>query len=253
MEDETREREETREDKEKKAGAHPASGAGAASAPGEEAAAASGGGPAPGPGGLAGASTGGEAEASGGETPGPPGEAEAEDPRERRRRELHRLTKRELEEQMLELEEKLAEAQARAREYLEDAQRQKAELENYRKRMIREQTRIVEQANRNLIAGLLPVIDNLEKALEACRDREDPLAKGVRMVYEQFMDILRKEGLEEINPHGHPFDPAECEAVTTVVSDDHEDETVVEVHQKGYRYKGNLLRPARATVSKCRE
>ncbi|WP_287154976.1 nucleotide exchange factor GrpE [Candidatus Solincola tengchongensis] len=190
--------------------------------------------------------------------PGPSGSGtgsvkdEAEDPREKRRRELHRMTKKELEEAYLDLEERVGEAQAKAREYLEDAQRQKAELDNYRKRMIREQTRIVEQANRHLIAGLLPVIDNLEKALEACPDREDSLAVGVRMVYQQLMDILKKEGLEEINPHGHPFDPAECEAVMTVVSDDHEDETVVEVHQKGYRYKGSLLRPARATVSKCK-
>jgi len=261
MKDETRESKEAREEKKKKAGAAPASGEGLESAPGEGAASASGGGATPGSkspvgpdaGKAVGPDAGSDAAAPGAETDGHPGpgEAEAEDPRERRRRELHRLTKKELEDQMLELEEKLAEAQARAREYLEDAQRQKAELENYRKRMIREQTRIVEQANRNLIAGLLPVIDNLEKALEACQDREDPLAKGVRMVYEQFMDILRKEGLEEINPRGHPFDPAECEAVMTVVSDDHEDETVVEVHQKGYRYKGSLLRPARATVSKC--
>lgn len=258
MMDETRERKETREEKDKKAGAAPASGEGFTPACGGEATA-SGGEDTPGPkspgrpdaGKAVGPDAGSDAAAPGAGTAGHPGEAEAEDPRERRRRELHRLTKKELEEQMLELEEKLAEAQARAREYLEDAQRQKAELENYRKRMIREQTRIVEQANRNLIAGLLPVIDNLEKALEACSDREDPLAKGVRMVYEQFMDILRKEGLEEINPRGHPFDPAECEAVMTVVSDDHEDETVVEVHQKGYRYKGSLLRPARATVSKC--
>ncbi|MGQ9705253.1 MAG: nucleotide exchange factor GrpE [Actinomycetota bacterium] len=253
MRDETKERKEAQEEKEMAAEAPRASGEGSTSASGEGVAAASGEGRAPGPGGPAGPSGGEEPEASGRGTPGPPGEAKAEDPRERRKRELHRLPKKELEEKMLELEEKLAEAQARAREYLEDAQRQKAELENYRKRMIREQTRIVEQANRNLIAGLLPVIDNLEKALEACRDREDPLAKGVRMVYEQFLDILKKEGLEEINPHGHPFDPSECEAVMTVVSDDHEDETVVEVHQKGYRYKGNLLRPARATVSKCRE
>lgn len=180
-----------------------------------------------------------------------PTKVEEEDPREKRRRELHRMTKKELEEAYLDLEEKLAEAQAKAREYLEDAQRQKAELDNYRKRMIREQTRVVEQANRALIAGLLPVIDNLEKALESCPDRENSLAVGVRMVYQQLMDILKKEGLEEINPHGHLFDPAECEAVMTVVSDDHEDETVVEVHQKGYRYKGSLLRPARATVSKC--
>ncbi|MDI6873304.1 MAG: nucleotide exchange factor GrpE [Actinomycetota bacterium] len=217
--DETREKKDTLKEQEEKAGAAPASEGEAVSASGP------------------GASE-------------DPGKAGAEDPREKRRRELHRLTKRELEDAFLELEEKLGEAQAKAREYLEDAQRQKAELENYRKRMIREQTRIVEQANRSLISGLLPVIDNLEKALEACPDREDSLAVGVRMVYQQLMDILKKEGLEEINPHGHPFDPAECEAVMTVVSDDHEDETVVEVHQKGYRYKGSLLRPARATVCK---
>ncbi len=170
---------------------------------------------------------------------------------EKRRRELHHLTKKELEDLVVELEKRLEEAERKAREYLDDAQRQKAELDNYRKRMIKEQSRIIETANRSLIAGLLPVIDNLEKALESCEGRDDALAKGVAMVYEQLVAALKKEGLEEINPHGHPFNPEECEAVMAVVSDDHEDETVVEVHQKGYRFKGALLRPARATVSKC--
>ncbi|NPV59367.1 MAG: nucleotide exchange factor GrpE [Actinobacteria bacterium] len=176
------------------------------------------------------------------------GEAEGS---EKRRKELHHLTKKDLEEMVIALEGRLEEAERRAKEYLDDAQRQKAELENYRKRMIKEQSRIIETANRSLIAGLLPVVDNLEKALESCEGREDALARGVAMVYEQLMEVLKKEGLEEVNPHGHPFDPEECEAVMAVVSDDHEDETVVEVHQKGYRYKGSLLRPARATVSKC--
>jgi molecular chaperone GrpE len=117
--------------------------------------------------------------------------------------------------------------------------------------MIREQTRIIDQANRSIITALLPVIDNLEMALASSGDRDDPLAQGLRMVYEQLMALLKQEGLEEINPHGHRFDPEVCEAVMAVVSDDHEDETVVEVHQKGYKYKGNLLRPAKATVSKC--
>ncbi len=169
----------------------------------------------------------------------------------KRRRELHHLTKKELEEMVVALEERLEEAERKAREYLDDAQRQKAELDNYRKRMIKEQSRIIETANRSLIAGLLPVIDNLEKALQSCEDRDDALKRGVSMVYEQLVTALKKEGLEEINPHGHPFNPEECEAVMAVVSDDHDDETVVEVHQKGYRYKGTLLRPARATVSKC--
>ncbi len=183
-------------------------------------------------------------------------EGAAEAPREdegseKRRRELHHLTKKELEEMIIALEGRLQEAERKAREYLDDAQRQRAELDNYRKRMIREQSRIIETANRSLIADLLPVIDNLEKALQSCEGRDDALARGVAMVHEQLMSILKREGLEEINPHGHPFDPEECEAVMAVVSDDHEDETVVEVHQKGYRYKGSLLRPARATVSKC--
>lgn len=172
-------------------------------------------------------------------------------PMEERRRQLHGLTKKELEETVLELEGRLEDAQTKAKEYLDDAQRQKAELENYRKRMVREQTRIIEQANRSIVASLLPVIDNLELALGSCGDRDDPLARGVRMVHEQLMAFLKQEGLEEINPHGHRFDPEVCEAVMAVVTGDHEDETVVEVHQKGYRYKGNLLRPARATVSKC--
>jgi molecular chaperone GrpE len=178
-------------------------------------------------------------------------EKKAADPIDELRRGLHGLTKKELEDKVVELAGRLKEEETRAKEYLDDAQRNRAELENYRKRMLREQTRIIEQANRSFITALLPVIDNLEMALESCGDRDDGLAQGVRMVYEQMMALLKKEGLEEINPQGHPFDPEECEAVMAVMSDDHEDETVVEVHQKGYRYNGSLLRPARATVSKC--
>ena len=179
------------------------------------------------------------------------GTGKAEDSHAGRLRELQRLHKKDLEEMVLGLEERLKETEAKAGEYLDDAQRQRAELENYRKRMIREQTRVIDQANRSLIAGLLPVIDNLEKALASCKGREDSLSQGVRMVYEQLMAFLSQQGLEEIDPQGHPFDPEVCEAVMAVVSDDHEDETVVEVHQKGYSYKGSLLRPAKATVSKC--
>lgn len=175
-----------------------------------------------------------------------------EDDHAERRRELQHLQKKDLEDKVIELEERLKESEVKAGGYLDDAQRQKADLENYRKRMIREQTRIIDQANRSLVAGLLPVIDNLEKALESSAGREDRLSQGVRMVYEQLMTFLGQQGLEEIDPHGHPFDPEVCEAVMAVVSDDYEDETVVEVHQKGYKYKGSLLRPAKATVSKCR-
>lgn len=184
------------------------------------------------------------------ETAAAPGSeaAEVEDPV---RRELKGLSRKQLEDKVVELMGKLEGERKKADEYKEDLQRKQAELENYRKRMVREQTRIIEQANSRLIAQLLPVIDNLEKALESSGTGGEQLTKGVRMVYEQLIDLLKKEGLEEINPLGRPFDPEVCEAVMTVVSDDHEDETVVEVHQKGYKYRGNLLRPARASVSKC--
>jgi len=174
--------------------------------------------------------------------------AEVEDPV---RRELKGLSRKQLEDKVVELMGKLEGERKKADEYKEDLQRKQAELENYRKRMVREQTRIIEQANSRLIAQLLPVIDNLEKALENSEASGEQLTKGVRMVYEQFADLLNQEGPEETNPLGRPFDPQVCEAVMTVVSDDHEDETVVEVHQKGYKYRGNLLRPARASVSKC--
>lgn len=160
-------------------------------------------------------------------------------------------SREQLEEEVARLEAELREATDKCREYLDDLQRLQAEFENYRKRMLREQTKIIEQANRGLVAKLLPVVDHLEMALKFSESREDRLAEGVRMVYEQLMKLLREEGLEEINPEGHPFDPNVCEAMMTVISEDHEDETVVEVHQKGYKFKGSLLRPARATVSKC--
>ncbi len=166
----------------------------------------------------------------------------------------HRLTKKELEEKVEELETKSKAAEEQAKDYLDSLQRLKAEFDNYRKRMIKEQTAIIESANSELVARLLPVVDNMERALDAAdKEASGGLYEGIRMVYNQLMEVLSKEGLETIDPQGQPFDPRECEAVNALISDDHEDNTVVEVHQKGYKWKGKLLRPAMATVSKCRE
>jgi molecular chaperone GrpE len=164
---------------------------------------------------------------------------------------LSKTAKDELAASMGELEAKLDEERAKSREYLDDARRHKAELENYRKRMIREQTRIIEQANCDLIRKLLPVIDDLEKAVQVAEGHEDQVADGIRMVYENLMKVLKQEGLEEIDPKGERFNPEHCEAVMATMSEEHADDTVLEVHQKGYKFRGNLLRPARATVSKC--
>jgi molecular chaperone GrpE len=161
-----------------------------------------------------------------------------------------KLTKDQLAAMAVELEAKLEEERARSREYLSEAQKQRAELENYRKRMIREQTRIIENANAGLIKKLLPVIDDMEKAVEVAKGHKDQVADGIRMVYENLMNVLQQEGLEKIDPKGEHFNPETCEAVMAMVSKEHPDETVLEVHQKGYKFKDQLLRPARATVSK---
>lgn len=150
------------------------------------------------------------------------------------------------------LRENLKEKEEQAAEYLDTLQRLKADFENFKKRAIKEQTEFLEVASRNLIQELLPVIDNLERALKASKESNDfeALSKGVEMVYAQLMDALKKAGVSEICPHGEEFDPCRHEAVMQVESKKHADNTVVDVLQKGYLLRGRLLRPAAVKVSK---
>ena len=135
-------------------------------------------------------------------------------------------------------------------ELLDSLMRLKADFENYRKRMMREQTRIVETAEAELVKRLLPVIDNLERAL-ANSGEEQPkgLREGVEMVLGQMMEVLVGEGLEVIDPEGEPFDPEHHEAMMVVETGECPEDTVIEVVQKGYRFGGILLRPAMVKVS----
>ncbi len=165
----------------------------------------------------------------------------------------HKPTKHDIEVELDEARRALESAEARATEYLESLQRMKAEFENYRKRMVREQTHFLETANADLVTKLLPVLDDLELALQHAVESgvADGLTDGLRLVYVKFLELLKKEGLEEINPEGSPFDPQEAEAMMAVPSADHEDCTVLQVLKKGYRWRGKLLRPAMVTVSQC--
>jgi molecular chaperone GrpE len=149
------------------------------------------------------------------------------------------------------------EDQSRADELLRENQeltdslkRLKADFENYRKRMLREQTRILESAEADLIKKLLPAVDNLERAIASAHsDEPSPLRDGVQMVHDQVLEILKKEGLEVIDPEGEPFDPEHHEAMMVVETEECPEDTVVEVVQKGYRFGGILLRPAMVKVS----
>ena len=133
---------------------------------------------------------------------------------------------------------------------LDSLQRLKADFDNYRKRMLKEQTRILETAEADLLKKLLPVIDNLERALASSGDGDETgLRQGVAKVLELMLDTLGKEGLEAIDPAGEPFDPEHHEAMMVVETDDCPEGTVVDVVQRGYRFNGVLLRPAMVRVS----
>ena len=133
--------------------------------------------------------------------------------------------------------------------YLDLAQRVQADFENYRKRAVREQERLVAHAHERLVRELLPILDDLERALEAAeRHEEAQLVDGVKLVEQSLRTALRKEGLAEIETNG-AFDPHVHEALLTQPSDDVESGSVLEVVQRGYRVGDRVLRPAKVIVA----
>src|SRR5918995_4789032 len=133
-------------------------------------------------------------------------------------------------------------------ELIDTLQRVKAEFDNYRKRAARDQASLVARAHERLVKELLPVLDDLERALEAAEAHEEAkLEEGVALVARSFADVLRKEGLEEVETEGK-FDPHVHEALLSQPSEV-EEGAVIEVIQKGYRLGDRVLRPARGLVS----
>lgn len=134
-------------------------------------------------------------------------------------------------------------------EYFELAQRVQADFENYRKRAMRDQERLVTHAHERVVRELLPVLDDLERALEAAeRHEEARLLEGVQLVEKALRTVLEKEGLVEIDTDG-AFDPHVHEAVLAQPRDGAETGSVVEVLQRGYRLGDHVVRPARVIVA----
>jgi molecular chaperone GrpE len=131
-------------------------------------------------------------------------------------------------------------------EYIAHLQRTQAEFDNYRKRMLRDQTAHLERATGSLIEQLLPVLDSFELALNSAGTDVERLRKGVELVYGEFLGALEKAGLERIEALGKPFDPEEHEAVMHVEDDE---PGVRDVVRTGYRFKGRVLRPAMVKVA----
>jgi molecular chaperone GrpE len=131
---------------------------------------------------------------------------------------------------------------------LNDLKRVAAEFENYRKRAARDQADLAVRANERLVKALLPVLDDLGRALDAAEEHEEAkLEEGVRLVHRQLSELLRKEGLAEIETDGE-FDPYVHEALLTQPSEAPEG-SVIDVVQKGYRLGERVLRPARVVVA----
>ncbi len=147
-----------------------------------------------------------------------------------------------------ELERRLGEAEAERDERLADLKRLAADFDNYRKRAVRDQENLVARAHERLMKALLPVLDDIERALVAAGEHEEAkLHEGVELVARELREAVKREGLEEIETDGR-FDPHVHEALLSQPSE-REEGAVIEVLQKGYRLGDRVLRPARVVIS----
>jgi molecular chaperone GrpE len=152
-----------------------------------------------------------------------------------------------------ELEAQLAAAREEARANHDRWVRERADSENLKKRSARERADTVKYGTEQLLKELLPVVDNLERAIEHARGGGNgaPLVEGVALVLKGLLEVLERQGVTRVAAKGTPFDPAHHQAMAQVESAEHEPNTVVEEHQRGYRLHDRLLRPALVTVAKA--
>ena len=142
----------------------------------------------------------------------------------------------------------LADVQRERDEYLDLARRAKADFENYRKRAAKDAQAAERRGKAVLARELVPVLDNLERALKSA-EGDSELAKGVALVLNELEGTLQRAGVESYDPSGEPFDPTWHEALSTQPRDGTESGIVIETLERGYRLDGQVLRPARVVVS----
>jgi len=146
------------------------------------------------------------------------------------------------------LQDELAKTKAQCDEYLDLAQRKQAEFANYRRRTEGVRQEAFDDGRRDAIDKLLPIIDNLERALAAAGESEEGLKAGVEMVLRQTKETFAKMGVEEIDPLGQPFDAELHNAVMQGSEDEGEPGTVCAVFQKGYKLGSRVIRHAMVKV-----
>lgn len=127
--------------------------------------------------------------------------------------------------------------------------RARAEFDNYRKRVSRDMDQLRKTAAESLIRDMLPVVDNLERALAHADQKDNPLVQGVDMVMKQFASVLTGRGLEPVPALGVAFDPNVHEALAYQPSDEHPENTVMLEYERGYKLGDQIIRPAKVVVS----
>ena len=160
----------------------------------------------------------------------------------------------ELQKKLASVEDQIEAAKKEASEATERMMRLQADWENYRRRTAAERLAEKERAAEGLVSNLLPVIDDIERAIEhaGATDENEQLKQfvdGVSAVHTKLLAVLSKEGVEPIDPAGEPFDPLSHQAVGRVEDKDAYDETVAQVYQKGYKMGDKVIRTAMVTVS----
>jgi molecular chaperone GrpE len=157
-----------------------------------------------------------------------------------------------IEQIITELEERAQKLEQDKREIHDRLLRTAADFENYKKRAKREIEDGSREGRDNLVKELIPVIDNLERAIKHA-NAEDPLAKGVTMVERQLLQVLEKFGVKRFSALGEPFDPAQHDAIQQVETADIAPGTVAQEYAAGYTSNGRLIRPAMVAVAKAPE
>ena len=147
----------------------------------------------------------------------------------------------------------LAAAQMEAVEARQDMLRMQADMENLRKRLVREQEKARRRTLERFMGDLLPVRDSLERGLEAASDPAasvEALREGKELIMKMLSKVMGDHGLQTIDPAGEAFDPEKHEAMTMLPSADHDENTVIDVLEKGYQLHDRLIRPAKVVVSR---
>ena len=151
---------------------------------------------------------------------------------------------------MEELQEQLKKKDIELVEQKSDFLREKADLENFRKRLVKEKADALQFANERLLKELVEIDDNMNRALNTPNTSLESLKEGVKMIQKQFATFLKNQKVEPVEAIGKPFDPSLHEVMTQLESEEHEENTVIKEYSTGYTLNGRILRSAKVVISK---